>query len=282
MFAKLPSTAVEGATSTSRAMGRSAHKYLLPLSGLAVVLAGFELAPRIGLLPRSSFPPVSEIFSALASLVVSGAFWSTVWDTLSAWGISMVIVTVIGVPLGFMMGASRIFGLLTRLTVDFLRPIPSVALIPLLVLIYGINPSLKITLGVFGALWPLLFQAMYGIRDVDPVARDTAKAFGLSPLARLRRVILPSTAPFVATGMRLAASVALILVVTGEYIVGVNGLGKQVFFYQSGGVYDTMYAYIVAAGLLGVAINLVFTGIERRVLFWHASQRTSGLVKEAA
>ncbi len=277
-------TAVAGTTpSASRGLaGRGAERYLLPLSGLAVVLAAFEIAPRIGLLPRSSFPPVSEIFSALASLLVDGGFWATIWDTLSAWGIAMVIVTLIGVPLGFIIGSNKVVSLFTGLTIDFLRPIPSVALIPLLVLIYGINPSLKIALGVFGALWPLLFQAMYGIRDVDPVARDTAKAFGLGPLTRLRRIVLPSAAPFVATGVRLAASVALILVVTGEYIVGVDGLGKQVYFYQSGGAYDTMYAHIVAAGLLGVAINLVFTSLERRALFWHASQRASGLVSGAS
>jgi ABC-type nitrate/sulfonate/bicarbonate transport system permease component len=260
---------------------RALERLVLPAVGLAVALAAFEIAPRVGLLPRGSFPPVSEIFVRLADIATTEAFRQSLWGTLRAWAIAMAIVTAIAVPVGFLIGSSATATLTTRLTIDFLRPIPSVALIPLLVLIYGTRPSLKIALAVFGALWPLLFQAIYGIKDVDPVASDTAKAFGLGRLARLRRITLPSTAPFVATGMRLSASVALILVVTGEYIVGVDGLGKSVYFHQSGGAYDTMYAYIVAAGGLGVAINLVFTAIERRVLFWHASQRTSGLVTEA-
>jgi ABC-type nitrate/sulfonate/bicarbonate transport system permease component len=268
-------------TSPVTFVARLGERLLLPLVGLAVVLVAFELAPRVGILPRSSFPPVSEIFLRLADLVTTEAFREAVWGTLRAWGIAMVIVTVIAVPLGFIIGSSTFAGLFSRLTIDFLRPIPSVALIPLLVLIYGTRPSLKIALAVFGALWPLLFQAMYGIKDVDPVARDTAKAFGLGPLSRLRRITLPSTAPFVATGMRLSASVALILVVTGEYVVGVRGLGREVFLAQSGGAYDTMYAYIVAAGLLGVGVNLAFAAIEKRVLFWHASQRSTGLVTEA-
>ena len=269
-------------TAPASAAARLGERVLLPLVGLAVVLAAFELAPRVGVLPRASFPPVSEVFGAFVDIVGTEEFRAALWATLRAWGIAMVLVTAVGVPLGFLIGSSKVATLVSRLTIDFLRPIPSVALIPLLVLIYGTRPSLKIALAVFGALWPLLFQAMYGIRDVDPVARDTAKAYGLGVFARLRRITLPSTAPFVATGMRLSAAVALILVVTGEYVVGVEGLGKSVFFFQSGGAYDTMYAYILAAGLLGLAINVVFATVEKRVLFWHASQRSGGLVGEAA
>lgn len=254
----------------------------LPLLGLLVALAAFEVAPRVGLLPSSSFPPPSEISTRLVELVGTAELRAALWDTVWTLGVALAITAVLAIPLGLLIGSSRVATLMSGLTIDFLRPIPSVALIPLLVLLYGTQPRLKIVLAVFGATWPLLFQAMYAIKDVDPVARDTAKAFGLGPLARLRRVVLPSCAPFIATGMRLSASVALILIVTGEYIVGVDGLGKQVFLAHSGGAYDTMYAYIVVAGMVGVAVNVVMAAAERRLLFWHASQRTSGLVTEAA
>lgn len=254
----------------------------LPLVGIAVALAAFELAPRIGILPASSFPPPSEVLAQLADMIGTPELRGALWDTTWAWAVAMLITAVLAVPLGMFIGSSTAATLATRITIDFLRPIPSVALIPLLVLMYGTQPRLKIVLAVFGALWPLLFQAMYAIRDVDPVARDTATAFGLGPLARLRRVVLPSCTPFIATGMRLSASVALILIVTGEYVVGVDGLGKQVFVAQSGGAYATMYAYIVTAGIVGVVINLAMGAAERRLLFWHASQRTQGLVTEAA
>ena len=253
----------------------------LPLLGLSVALAAFEIAPRVGILPEGSFPPPSEIFARLADLLGTEELRSAVWATVWAWGVAMIITAALAVPLGLVIGSSTFATLASRVTIDFLRPIPSVALIPLLVLLYGTQPRLKIVLAVFGALWPLLFQAMYAIKDVDPVARDTATAYGLGPLARLRRVTLPSCAPFVATGLRLSASVALILIVTGEYVVGVDGIGKQVFVAQSGGAYDTMYAYIVVAGVLGVAVNLLMAAAERRILFWHASQRGGGLVTEA-
>jgi ABC-type nitrate/sulfonate/bicarbonate transport system permease component len=263
-------------TAPSALAGRARHRaeaLLLPTLGVAVALAAFEVAPRVGVLPRSSFPPVSEIFGALADLVTTGDLWQAVRDTLDAWARAMVIATLVAVPLGLAIGASRVGALLSRVTVEFLRPIPSVALIPILVLIYGTRPSLTVALGAFGATFPLLFQAMYGIGDVDPVAKDTARSFGMGWWTRLRRIVLPSCAPYLATGLRISASVALILVVTGEFVVGVPGVGREVLVAQSSGANDLMYARIIVAGLLGLAVNLCFHAVERRVLFWHPSQR---------
>lgn len=254
----------------------AAEAVVLPVVGIAVAVAAFELAPRVGILSRQSFPPASEIFTALADLIGGSELWNAVRDTLSSWALSMVLATVIAVPLGMAMGSSRFAALLLRLTIDFLRPIPSVALIPILVLIYGTRPSIKVALATFGATFPLLFQAMYGVADVDPVAKDTGKAFGFSWWARVRRITLPSVAPYLATGLRISASVALILVVTGEYVVGVQGLGQEVLIAQSGGAYDRMYAFILTTGALGLAVNLALLTVERRVLFWHPSQRGRG------
>ncbi|HET6952207.1 MAG TPA: ABC transporter permease [Acidimicrobiales bacterium] len=263
-------------TTGARAAGRARRRAgdaALPVIGVAVVLAAFEVAPRVGLLPRSAFPPFSEIVAALADLVTTDVLWEAVLDTLDAWARAMVIATVIAVPLGLVIGANRVAALLSRPVVDFLRPIPSVALIPILILLYGTQPEVKVALGAFGATFPLLFQAMYGIADVDPVAKDTGRAFGMPPLTRLRRIVLPSCAPYLATGLRISASVALILVVTGEYIVGVPGIGREVFITQSSAAYDKAYAWILVAGLLGLVVNLCFHAVERRVLFWHPSHR---------
>lgn len=258
---------------TSRRARDRVEAVVLPVLGVAVTLAAFEVAPRIGLLPRSSFPPFSEIFATLTDLVTTAELWEAVLDTLDAWARALAIATLIGVPLGLAIGSNQIGALLSRLTIDFLRPIPSVALIPILVLVYGTRPSLKVTLAVFGATFPLLFQAMYGVADVDPVAKDTGRAFGMGWWARLRHIVLPSCAPYLATGLRISASVALILVVTGEYIVGVPGLGAEVLVAYSSGAFERMYALIVVAGLLGLLVNLGFHAVERRALSWHPSHR---------
>jgi ABC-type nitrate/sulfonate/bicarbonate transport system permease component len=236
-------------------------------------LTVFELAPRVSVLPRSSFPPVSEIFAALADLSTTTELWTAVRQTFDAWAWAMVIATSLGVPVGLAMGASRAINLLFRVTVEFLRPIPSVALIPVLILIYGSQPAMKVALASFGATFPLLFQAMYGIADVDPVAKDTGRAFGMNGFVRLRRIVLPSCAPYLATGLRISASIALILVITGEYVGGAPGLGELVFVAENSGAHERMYALILMAGLLGMALNLGFHVVERRVLSWHPSQR---------
>lgn len=244
-----------------------------PAIGLAVVLVVFELLSRLDIVPRSSFPPVTEIFGRLAELVRTSEFWSTVARTLRAWGTAMLIACVIAIPLGMVIGATRVGYLLSKLTIDFLRPVPSVALIPLLVLIYGTKPRLAVVLAVIGAVFPLLFQSMYGIRDTDPVAADTARAYGLSPVQRVRRIVLPTCLPFLMTGLRISSSIALILVVTGEYLVGIPGVGQATFLAQNSGAYTTMYAWVVTAGLLGLAFNMAFERLARAALFWHPSQR---------
>jgi ABC-type nitrate/sulfonate/bicarbonate transport system permease component len=117
-----------------------ARRLLPPIIGLVVVLLGFELASRTELLPRSSFPPVTEIFTKLADIVTTGDYRTALLQTLHGWSVAMLLACAIGLPLGMLVGATRLGYLLTRVTVDFLRPIPSVALIPLLVLIYGTRP----------------------------------------------------------------------------------------------------------------------------------------------
>jgi len=260
-----------GAVGSGRA--KAVEAVGLPLLGIGVVLVFFEVAPRTGLLPGSSFPTTGEVAVAMTRLAGTAELWDAVGHTLAAWVWAMVVAVVIAVPLGLAMGASRVVGLLLRSTVEFLRPVPSVALVPVLVLVYGTKSSLTVALGAVAAVFPLLFQAMYGVADVDPVAQDMGRAYGLGRFERVRRITLPSCAPYLATGLRISASVALILVVTGEYVVGVAGVGREVFVAQSGGAYDEAYAWVVVTGLMGVLVNLAFGALERRYLWWHPSQR---------
>jgi len=245
----------------------------LPALGIAVALVVLELAPRVGVVPRSSFPPASEVLTTLMGMLGTRELWGAIGDTVDAWVRAMLIATLVGVPLGLLIGASRVAALLCRSTIEFLRPIPSVALIPVLVLIYGTRSSLTVALGALAAAFPLLFQAMYGVADVEPTAKDMSRAYGLGWYDRVRYVTLPSCAPYVATGLRISASVALILVVTGEYVAGVPGLGQKVFVSQSGGAYDRVYAWVIVTGVLGLLVNVGFRAVERLYLWWHPSQR---------
>jgi ABC-type nitrate/sulfonate/bicarbonate transport system permease component len=251
---------------------RAVPDWALPWIGILVVLATFELASRAGVF-SSNFPPITEMFSALADIAVTTAFWESVWQTLQGWGLGLGIAALISIPLGIVLGASPLLYRALRGVIEFLRPIPSVALIPLAVLVYGTGLESKVFLAAFAATWPLLLQTIYGVQDVDPVATDTARSFGFSRAQRLVRVTLPSAVPYIATGIRISSSVALILAVTAEIVIGAPGLGRDVNLARQGGAFDLMYALIITTGLLGWGLNVVFTRAERRVLHWHPSQR---------
>jgi ABC-type nitrate/sulfonate/bicarbonate transport system permease component len=119
----------------------------------------------------------------------------------------------------------------------------------------------------------VLIQVLYGVQDVDPVAYDTARSYGLGPWARVRHVLWPTALPYVMTGVRLAAAVALILAVTAELVIGSPGLGARIAVAQTSQAVPEMYALILVTGLLGLTINLGARAVERRALFWHQSVR---------
>jgi ABC-type nitrate/sulfonate/bicarbonate transport system permease component len=252
---------------------RSVPQAVLGLIGLVALVALVEILPRIGVLPREFFPTSSEIGSALADQVTQPDFWTAVLDTLQGWALGLAIAAVAGIVLGILIGSSRFTRELTASTIEFLRPIPSVALIPIAVLLFGTEIESKLLLVVYASFWQVLIQVLYGVQDVDPVAQDTARAYGLGRWARVRYLTWPTALPYVMTGLRLAAAVALILAVTSELVIGNPGLGKLLANAQSSGAIATTYAIVVVTGILGVLVNLVFRAIERRSLSWHPSQR---------
>jgi ABC-type nitrate/sulfonate/bicarbonate transport system permease component len=258
---------------TTIATRRPLPDWALPWAGLLAVLALFELLSRAELINRRFFPPISEMIARLVEEAGTGDFWSAVGNTLQGWALGLGIACAIAIPAGILIGSTPLLYRALRGVIEFLRPIPSVALVPLAVLIYGSGLESKVFLAAFASTWPLLMQTLYGVQDVDPVATDTARSFGFSRGARLVRVTLPSAVPYIATGIRISAAVALILVVTAELVIGSPGLGRQINLARQGGNVELMYALILATGLLGMALNAVFTRVEHRVLHWHPSQR---------
>jgi ABC-type nitrate/sulfonate/bicarbonate transport system permease component len=263
------------ASATDERVGRRARvpDGALPWLSVAAVLLLFDVLPRIGALPRDYFPPLSDVLTRLASEATEATFWTAVWNTLQGWALGLGIAAALAIPLGILIGSFRLLYRAVRVLVEFLRPVPSVALIPLAIFIYGADLESKVFLAAFASFWQLLVQALYGVQDVDPVAMDTARAFGFSRYQRLVYVTLPSTVPYIATGFRIASSVALILAVTAELIIGAPGLGRGINSAFSGGNFELMYALTITTGVLGLTLNKLFEGIERRALHWHPSQR---------
>jgi ABC-type nitrate/sulfonate/bicarbonate transport system permease component len=246
---------------------------IAPLLAVTGALGLWELLTRSGILNPDHVPPMSDTVVELFELLGEGSFWSAVGSTLQGWALGLGIAAALAIPLGIVIGSSATAYRAVRFVVEFLRPIPSVALVPLAVLIYGVGLESKVFLAAFASFWPLFVQTLYGVRDVDPVATDTARSFGLNGAERLVRIKLPSAFPYIATGLRISSAVALILAVTAEIVIGSAGLGREINIARQSGAIELMYALIITTGLLGWALNIATTRAERRVLHWHPSHR---------
>ncbi|WP_422768825.1 ABC transporter permease [Plantactinospora sp. WMMC1484] len=243
------------------------------LAGLLVFFGLLEVLPRVGIVAADYLPPTSRIAAALAVEVREPAFWTAVVDTLTGWILGLAIATGAGIAVGVLVSMVPHLRAITASSIEFLRPIPSVALIPLAVLLYGTDLRSTLLLVVYASFWQVLIQVLYGVQDVDPVADETARAYGLGRWARIRHVMWPTALPYVMTGVRLAAAVALVLAVTAELIIGSPGLGSRIAVAQTSNAVPAMYALVVVTGLLGVLINVGARLVERRLLSWHQSVR---------
>lgn len=260
---------------TDAAAGRTARVLYLVLPFVSVIaaLALWEVISRTGLIAQRDLPSMSDSFKALWEMMKTGAFWHQVLLTVRGWALGLGVAAALAIPIGIALGSSDFAASALRVPIEFLRPIPSAALIPLLFLTLGTNIKSEVFLAAFGAFWPLLVQTMYGVRDTDPVALDTGRSFGVGRFERLYRITLPSAVPYIATGLRISSTVALILAFTAELFMGIPGLGQKVNYAYAYGLNDQLYAYALAIGFLGVAIHLIMSAAERRALRWHPSQR---------
>jgi ABC-type nitrate/sulfonate/bicarbonate transport system permease component len=246
---------------------------LATVASIAAALALWEFVSRAGLISEQDLPAMTTTFQELWSMMHTRAFWVAFGQTVRGWALGLGIATALAVPIGILLGSSQFALRAFRVPIEFLRPIPSAALIPLLFLTLGTTLQSEVFLAAFGAFWPLLVQTIYGVRDVDPVALDTARSFGVGRFERLYRIKLPSAVPYIATGLRISSAVALILAFTAELFMGVPGLGQIMNVAESFGLTVQVYALALATGFLGLAIYVVFSAIERRALRWHPSQR---------
>ena len=247
------------------------------LVGGIVLFLLLEALTRAELVDPRYLPPASAVLATTGRLVVDLEFLGQVAGTLRAWALGLAIAMALAIPLGILLGSSRRSYVASLTAIEFLRPIPSVALIPLVILIRGRGLQMEAPIVAYASLWPILFNTIYGMREVDPVAKDTARVFGYGPLAVLWRVSIPSAAPFIYTGIRVAAAIALILAISTELIAGgSDGIGTWMLSMSETGVDRTfLYSGIVVAGLTGLVINVIFVALERRLFAWHQRVRST-------
>lgn len=269
---RLTRVAAVRAESVARPRGRQPKRFLRGAAGVLVFLLAGEVLGRVGLVDRGYLPPSSAVLARAAGLIMDAGFLRDVAATLEVWAGGLLLAILIAVPGGLLLGSLPVVNSAVRVLIEFLRPIPAVALIPLVVLIVADQRQMERDLAAWAALWPILINTIYAVGDVDPVTRDMARSFGLSGWAVLVRIALPSAAPFVATGIRVASAIALVVTISTELIAGGGEHGIGIFVLNASadaGHADVVFAAAAIAGLLGYAIDLALRMLERRAFRWH-------------
>jgi ABC-type nitrate/sulfonate/bicarbonate transport system permease component len=258
--------------------------WLAPTLTVAAIIVAWQLLTSGGLVRPDQFPTAAAVAESLAHALVGPELWASVWSTLLAWFLGLLIGATVALVVGPLLAASDFASMSAAPLIEAFKAIPAVAILPLVILSLGSTLTMKVFLISFGVFWPFLIQVIYGVRSIDPVVRDTARALGVRGIRRLLTVTIPSASPYVVTGLRIASAQALILAVVAEMIGGAEGVGRSILLAQNGGVaaYPVMYAYIVLAGLLGLLLTGSFFLLERRVMSWHETQRNLRAANGAA
>ncbi|GAA3555357.1 ABC transporter permease [Amycolatopsis ultiminotia] len=252
-------------------------RFVRNLIGLLGFLLIWEAVVRVGWVDQNDLPPPTVVFARIGQLLGDVEFVRDVVASALAWVIAMAISVVIAVPAGLVLGSVRWLREATKAVVEFLRPIPSVALIPLVLIVIGGGPEAKISLAVYASVWPILFNTIYALAEIDPLLVETARSYGTPRSRILTSVALPHAAPFVFTGIRMAAAISLIVVISTEFLAGAKlGIGQFVLEASSGANrMDLVLAGTVVAGVLGFIVNEGLERLGRRLFRWSTDEGTA-------
>jgi ABC-type nitrate/sulfonate/bicarbonate transport system permease component len=236
---------------------------------IALLLVLWEIAAVNAFFPPMSFPRISLIIATWWQLLVSGELLKELLPSLWRMFAGYFIGAFIGVILGLAMGYVRFFYNLLEPLTEVLRPIPSPAYLPIVILFLGIDDEMKIFMIAFASLFPVLLNTYSGVRSVDPIQLQTARTFGVSGHKLLTQVVLPASSPYIFTGMRISLAVALIVMVISEMVAASDGIGYFILSAQRGFEIPEMFAGVLTLAMVGYLLNRLFLLIENHVLAWH-------------
>lgn len=218
-------------------------------------------------------PQPAPLASTFVETWIGERFLADVLPSIGRLIIGVVTAIILGIGLGLMIGSSRWLRDFTEPVLEFFRAVPPPVLVPVLMLLIGVNDQMKIVVIISGCIWPVLLNTIEGVRATDSVMSDTAHTYGIHGWARVRHLVLPSASPQIMAGVRQCLSIGLILMVISEMFASSSGLGFTIVQFQRSFAISEMWSGIVVLGLIGVVLSFIFQWTERRVLRWYHGLR---------
>ncbi len=232
---------------------------LLPFAALLV----FEAWMRLAGVQSDSLAAPSAIALALLGALTDGSLLAATRDTLASVFAGLALGGTIGLVLGIALGVSPIFNRLMEVTIEAIRPIPSVALLPIALIALGFGYRMEIAIVAFACVWPVLIVTRAAVGGIEPRLIEVARVLRLTQRDRIRKIVIPAALPRIFLAFRLAAGIALIVAVTVEIAINPLGLGAGIMTAQQALRPDLMLAYLVWIGVTGFALNTVLMAAQR-------------------
>ncbi|SIT49303.1 putative taurine transport system permease protein [Paraburkholderia piptadeniae] len=260
---------------TVRRPGSGAHLWRERLLGIAspvVLLILWEIAARAGLVDARFFPAPSSIGRSMLTMMKSGELENNTWATLHRLLLGFVAGGLPGLALGILMGVYRPIRLAIEPLIAATYPIPKSAILPLILLIFGLGEPSKIVMVAIGAFYPIAINTTAGVREINSIYFDVGKNFGAGRWNTFRTIALPGALPFIMTGAKLGAGLSLILIAIAEMMGAKKGLGYMIWSAWETFDVEQMYVGLFVIALIGFLITIVFDELERRIIPWKSTK----------
>ena len=238
-------------------------------AAVALALIGlWQLGADAGLISPVFFPGPDRSFGTLWEQLHEAEFWFAFGETLRRMALGFVTASLVGVAAGAAIGLSPALRAYLEPTLELIRPLPASAVIPLFVLLIGLNERMIVAVIAFASLWPVLLATVHGFKTVEPRLTDVSRMLHLSSVEFVFKIALPNAMPDIFAGLRLALTVSLILAVVTEMLSGMAGLGHNIIIAARSFRAADLYAGIIVLGAIGYVTNAVLERVERHILRW--------------
>ena len=235
---------------------------------ILLLLILWEAAPRMGLVDPTFFPPFSKVAESWWGLVISGDlyahFQASILRSLFGFGLAILVA----IPMGLIVGWYPLASELLNPVLEVFRNTAALALLPVFILLLGIGETSKVSIVFFACTFPILLNTINAVRNVDPLLIKAAKSMALHSYKLFYKVILPASIPTIFTGIRMAGSSSILVLIAAEMVGAKEGLGYLINYSQQNFQIPQMYAGIITISLLGVAINYLLISLERKFSSW--------------
>ena len=239
-----------------------------PILFAAGLFAIWQLVAELRLVSPVFLPAPSRAFGELWTRFADGTIWTPFFNTTRRMILGWLLASLAGVALGAGIGLTRGVREFLEPTLEFLRPLPASAMIPVAILFFGLSEQMAAFVIAFGSIWPVLMSSIYGFSNVRVRLQEVSAMLGLTRLEFLRKIAIPSALPDILAGMRTGLAVSLILAVVTEMQASLPGLGHDVFLAQRSFRSAELFAGLIMLGVIGVIINHGLEIAERRLLRW--------------